>query len=179
MIKLFFILQLICTLTFARGTFDQTPVEKSNFDFKCVNRMPMTSFILKTEGEFAVLTTIHHNGTAFMPIHEGIVVPNYITYLKDVSSVLPLMGDRNEFRFPITKCKIYGEKQMSCINGSTENFQGREMQALFLSTSKIQESAFGRTSDRIKVSLSVNVSNFVPVQDIMMNYEVEDCQMGF
>lgn len=178
---LFIALQFFGLLSFANSkpSTESSPLKKSVFDFKCINKMPMTSFLLRTDEDDVVLTTIHHNGTAFMPIHEGIIVPNDITYLKDVSSVLTLMGDRNEFRFPLSKCKIYGPGQMSCIKGSTENFQGREMQALFLATSKIQESIYGRTFERIKVSLSVNVAGFVPVQDIMMVYETNECNMGF
>lgn len=166
--KIFFLFFAIALTTTAQSN---TP----SIDFKCVNRFPQTSFILKTEGSEAVLTTIHHNGTKYMPIHEGVVVPNDISYLKDVANVLTLMGDRNEFRFPIAKCKIYGPGQMSCANGSSENFQGREMRAFYLHTSKITEQSLGRTFERLKVTFSVNVANFVPVQDLMMYYDTGEC----
>jgi hypothetical protein len=162
----------------------RTSVENSaSIDFKCVNSMPQTSFILRTDDKSntdeVILTTIHHNGTQFMPIHEGVVVPNDFNYLNDVAGVLTLMGDRNEFRFDRRKCKIYGPGQMSCSSGSREIFQGREMQALFLNISHITEKAFGRTFENIKVTLSIYVSNFAPVQDLVMYYQPQECQLGF
>ena len=155
---------------------------RDKIEFKCVNLMPQTSFILKSASENSedlVLTTIHHNGNNFMPIHEGVIVPNDFNYLAGVARVLTLMGDRNEFKFPRHKCKIYGPGQMSCVSGSSEVFQGREMQALYLNTSTITEKAFGQTYDRIKVTLSVHISNFAPVQDIVMYYETNECQLSF
>lgn len=139
----------------------------------------MTSFLLRTENAEVILTTIHHNGTAFMPIHDGIIVPNDIRYLTEVASILTPMGDRNEFRFPIDKCKVYGPQQIGCSNGSSQKFGNHEMSALYLMTSKINEQAFGESFDQLKVTLSVYIRGFSPVQDITMLYSTNECAMNF
>jgi hypothetical protein len=128
-----------------------------DLSFRCITTMPTTSFLLRTEGKEVVLTTIHHNGTPYMPIHEGIVVPHDFSYLQSVANHLTLMGDSNEFRFPKNKCQIYGHALMSCHGGERKVFNGEEMEALSLHTAKIKEAAFGETSEKIKVVLSVNV----------------------
>lgn len=153
--------------------------EPLKLEFRCVNSMPTSSFLLRTEGRELVLTTIHHNGTPYMPIHEGIVVPNDIPYLKSVAEHLIKMGDRNEFRFPLENCKVYGHGLMSCAGGEKKNFGGEEMEALNLYTSKITEEAFGQKFERYKVTLSVNISGFVPVQDIMNEFYGSECSFSF
>lgn len=166
---------LVSLISIASQAQSQTPV----INFKCMAHMPTTTFIAKTEGSELVLTTIHHNGVNFMPIHEGVIVPRDIGYLKEVASHLTKMGDYNEFRFPLKNCQIDGPKQMSCGNGNSQNFSGQEMRGFFLYTSKLRETAFGTNFDRIKVVLSVHILNFAPVQDIVMNYEVDECKMDF
>ncbi len=139
----------------------------------------MTSFLLRTEGNEVVLTTIHHNGTNFMPIHEGIVVPHDLGYLKDVSRILTQMGDRNEFGFPLKKCEIYGPRQMSCSQGSPVILNGQEMRGFFLSTSTVKEATLGKVFENTKITLSLQIKNFVPVQDIVMNFQPNECEMSF
>jgi hypothetical protein len=147
--------------------------------FKCVSQLPTTSFMAKTEGDELVLTTIHHNGTAFMPIHDGIVVPHDLAYLSEVSNILTTMGEQNDFRFPLKKCSIDGPGQLDCFGGGSQSFQGRQMEALNLYTSKLRESAFGKNFDQVKVTLSIYVHDYAPVQDIVMKYETNECELSF
>jgi hypothetical protein len=147
--------------------------------FRCVATMPTTSFILETQGEEAVLTTIHHNGTGYMPIHEGVIVPNDLPYLARKAELLKKMGERNEFRFPLANCKVYGSGLLSCHGGNAQVFEGVAMRALSLETSKVTERAPGVVAESVKVRLSVQIDGFSPVQDVVNNFYGEECRLGF
>lgn len=154
-------------------------LKNKDIRFECKTEMPTTTFVGFTKGNELILTTIHHNGVKFMPIHEGIVVPSDLNYLKEKSSILTQMSDRNEFRFPIEKCRIDGSQQLTCTGGNTQNFANYEMRGLLLYTSKIRESAFGQNFDQLRVTLSVQILNYAPAQDISMRYQPQECYMNF
>ncbi len=153
--------------------------DKLSYEFKCQSTMPTTSFLLKTVDDNVILTTVHHNGTPYMPIHEGIIVPNDFSYLQSVADVLIKMGDFNEFKFPLKKCEIHGEGLISCRGGESKVMNGKEFQALSFYTSKITEEALGQVFQKNKVVLSVYINGFVPVQTITNDFYGEECQFNF
>jgi len=146
-----------------------------SFDFKCESNPKTTSFILETSGEEMLLTTKHVNGVDFMPVHEGIITPHDLTYLTEVSTQLKHMGMQNLFRFPKSRCKIYGEGVMSCFGGNSQVLDGVKMQALSLNTQKVTTQLFDDKVESIKVILDVNIDGFTPVQEITMEYSPDDC----
>ena len=152
---------------------------KLNYEFKCQSTMPTTSFLLKTVDDHVVLTTVHHNGTSYMPIHEGIIVPNDFSYLKSVADVLVKMGEHNEFKFPLKKCEIHGYGLISCRGGESKVINGKEFEALSFYTSKITEEALGNVFQKNKVVLSVYIDGFVPVQTITNDFYGDECQFNF
>ena len=153
--------------------------EKAKYNFKCVNKSPTTSFLLSTEGNEVVLTTVHHNGPSYMPIHEGIIVPNDIPYLSEVARHLMKMGERNTFRFPIKNCIVTGPGLLSCHGGNRLNFNGTEIEALRLVTSKGSEHSPYVSYEYNRVTLSVNVTGFAPVQDLSILYFENECKFDF
>ena len=150
----------------------------SALEFKCISQMPTTSFLLRTENDQVILKTIHHNGTPYMPIHEGLIVPQDLTYLKQVADRLTKMGDTNEFRFPLKKCKVYGAERLNCSGGDSQDFNGTKMSALSFNTSNFSETVYDQTFHGIKITLSLLIENFVPVQNIVMNYQPDECQFA-
>lgn len=149
--------------------------KQTGIDFKCETNPKTTSFTLETSGDEMVLTTKHFNGVDFMPVHEGIITPHDLTYLTDVSTMLKHMGTQNQFRFPKSKCKSYGDFVMSCFGGETKVLDGIKMQALSLNTAKVTTQVFSDKVESIKVVLDVNIEGFVPVQELTMEYSPSDC----
>lgn len=149
--------------------------KQSSFDFKCETNPKTTSFILETSGDEMLLTTKHVNGVDFMPVHEGIITPHDLPYLTDASTMLKHMGAQNQFRFPKTKCKSYGEGVMSCFGGNSQALGGVQMQALSINTQKITTQVFDVKVESIKVVLDVNIDGFTPVQELTMEYSPSDC----
>jgi hypothetical protein len=134
---------------------------------------------LTADGDDMVLTTQHVNGVDFMPVHEGVIVPNDLPYLTSASTTLKHMGAQNQFRFPKARCKIFGPGLLSCSGGETKTFDGLEMQALSLVTKKVTTRVYDLQVDSMKVTLDVNISGFVPVQEVTMEYDPNDCKFSF
>lgn len=91
--------------------------ESSPVSFRCVTSPPTTSFVADTTGEEVKLTIVHHNGTQYMPIHQGIVVPADFPLLQKKSEVMQKLGERVEMVFEKKNCKKYGDKLYSCGQG--------------------------------------------------------------
>ncbi len=171
-----FILVMAVLMAAAGGATAETHPDIS---LRCVTGMATTSFLLRTQGTDVVLTTVHHNGTGYMPIHEGIVVPNDMGFLSDKAKVLMQMGDRNEFRFPRARCKIFGPGLLTCSGGERKRFGDLEMEALSFVTGKVTQRDSGQSTDFVRVALSVNVIGHPPVMDIAMYYTESECRFQF
>lgn len=152
---------------------------KLDLRLQCVSGMPTTSFYLRTEGEFAILKIVHHNGVEFMPIHEGIIVPHDLTYLKEKAALLTPMGEQVEYKFPLKKCEIYGPGLISCSGGDRQTFNGVEIESLMFYTSKLHEETLGISIDSWKATVDLHAIDHGPVMEVSMNYTPEECQFNF
>lgn len=146
--------------------------------FECVGRLPTTSFFLREEGEDMVLRVLHHNGVGYMPIHEGVVVPNDLGFLAAKAKLLTRIGSDTEFRFPKKKCKTYGSGLISCGGGERRNIDGMDVEALHLVTSVNTRQVFDMKFSYASVNLALNIAGEPPVKEISMNYETEECKFG-
>ena len=144
----------------------------------CSTEMPTTSFELSSQGDQYLLKVRHLNGVAFMPIHEGVIVPHDFPYLESKAQMLEKLGNYTEFHFPAAKCKTYGKGQLSCSDGETKKFGNTEMKALDFYTSKVHESSLGLELDSYKVTLSIWSPDFAPVMDMTMIYGTTDCKFA-
>lgn len=114
-----------------------------------------------------------------MPTHDGITTPSDLPYLTQAATALKNMGAKNQFRFPKAKCKIYGAGLLSCSGGERKILNGVEMEALSLLVTKITTEVFDMKVLSTKITLDVNIANFVPVQEVTMEYDPSDCQFSF
>ena len=170
---------LILSLLFALDTSLASTRETKNISFRCVTGMPTTSFVVKTEGDQVVLTTVHHNGTDYMPIHEGIVVPKDFEYLAEKAKALTLLGDRVEFRFPLANCSVYAKGLMSCHGNDKKVVDGVEFQALSFNTKIITHRVYDYSIDTHRVSLSLKTSVITPVIEVMNSFSETECKFQF
>lgn len=153
----------------------EKPLPK-NFSFRCISNLPTTSFLGEVKSDAFELTVIHHHGKPFMPIHQGIIVPNDFPYLKEKADALTKMSDRNTFRFPLEGCKLYGPTLFSCPNGEEKEFEGVPFRAMYFHTSRITEEVFDMRFERTKAVLSLHLpSTYLPVQEIPMEYYEGEC----
>lgn len=148
-------------------------------ELKCMQKFPTTTFLAKTEGNEVVLTVIHHNGTQYMPIHEGIIVPGDLNYMSEKAQLIMKMGDRQEFRFPLNKCKVYKNNIFSCSSGNTKKFQDIEVTATSFNSSLMTAQFLDSTTEYVKLSLNFNISGYVPRQEMTNNFYPSECQFNF
>jgi hypothetical protein len=167
---------LLLLLALSPAFAEEAPLPK-DFSFRCVSTMPTTSFLGEVKGENLELTVIHHNGTGYMPIHRGIVVPNDFPYLKEKAEALTKMGERQLFKFPLEKCKLYAPTRFSCASGDKQEFGGVPMEALYFHTTKITEESFDWKFERTKAELNMLISG-LPVQEVPMEYYDGECKFS-
>lgn len=158
--------------------FSLTAAADDKLGFQCVGRHPTTSFFLEENGEHLVLKMLHHNGVEYMPIHEGVIVPNDLPYLEHKAQLLTRLGSQVEFRFPKAKCQSYGEGLIACRAGERKNIGGLDVEALHLLTEKNTRHAFDMKIEYRRVELSLHVAGDPPVKEISMNYEPNECKFG-
>lgn len=147
--------------------------------FKCISGLPTSTFILEKSPEKAntmLLKMIHHNGIPFMPIFQGIVVPNDLQYLKDKVEVMGKLGDYVTFEFPSEYCKKYDDQVYSCSHGSSQFIDGVEYQAFSLTTSVMTRKVYEYNWTYNRVTLMVYISGHAPVEEFTMDYYENECQ---
>lgn len=156
----------------------EKPLPK-NFAFRCISSLPTTSFLGEVKGDAFELTVIHHNGKAFLPIHQGIVVPNDFPYLREKAEALTKMSERDTIRFPLEKCRTYGPTLFSCANGEEKEYEGVPFRAIYFHTSQVTERVFDMAFERTKAVLSLQLpSTYLPVQEIPMEYYEGECSFS-
>ena len=175
-VSLCYSISVLLSWSIAKATSKSEVKAEANFDFRCVNQMPTTSFLLNEKNGKMVLTMIHHNGVKFMPIHYGVIVPNDLPYLREKTSILTQMSDRVEFEFPKENCRKVEDEVLSCSSGSTLKFGGYEMEALRIATSKVTETTTLSKYELNKVTLSLHIHGYAPVQDLTIYYYGSECK---
>ena len=147
-------------------------------NMKCASNPGTTTFEVRTEGDQVIVRTTHVNGVDYMPIHEGVIVPHDFAYLTAKMNVLKLTGAQNEFKFPLSKCKIFGHGIMSCAQGERKTFGDTEIEAMNFYTAKTAEKVFDFAFTGWKATISLHAYG-LPVMDVPMNYSPEDCKFNF
>ena len=142
-------------------------------EFNCITQPPTTSFVSRMEGNTLIVKTIHHSGTDYMPIYEGVIVPKDLPYLRRSAELMAKMGSETEFRFPLDRCEIFGEGLFRCGMGESQNISGLEVLPLYIETSKISETVEDQTFESTKVRLGLSLNNFLQV--VTMNYQPYEC----
>ncbi|MGZ3657563.1 MAG: hypothetical protein ACXVCS_18545 [Bdellovibrionota bacterium] len=157
-----------------------SPAFAAPLSIKCDTDMPTTIFDFSEQGDQYLLKVKQVNGVAFMPIHEGVIVPHDFPYLQSKANMLTRLSDYVEFHFPKDKCTIHGKGLISCGDGERKKFGDIEMQALNFYTGKVHEDTMGLSLDSWKVTLSIWSPDFTPVMDMTMVYGDTNCKFwGF
>lgn len=140
--------------------------------------MPTTSFIMQKSDkpDILKLKMIHHNGTAFMPIFQGIVVPNDLQYLKEKAELMSKMGDYVEFEFPLEYCKKYDDQVYSCSHGSSLEINGVIVEAFSLTTQVITRKVYDYNWTNNRINLMLYFPGHAPVEEVTMDYYENECQ---
>ncbi len=82
--------------------------------FSCATDHPTTSYALIEFRDSFELQIMHHNGTEFMPIHQGLITGYDLALLKEKADFFKLMGTRQVVTFKKEECTNKNE-EWSCV----------------------------------------------------------------
>lgn len=147
------------------------PASDAELALVCVTEMPTTSMILQPVAEKDVLhlTVMHHHGTNYMPIHEGVVVPNDLAILDARAKVLAALGTMYEFDLPKSGCKLVADKVFQCNNYGSPGtvIGGKKVSLLSLYSSATKDVSFAGTYDYVTLTMFLEIDGqtyFVPMR---------------
>jgi hypothetical protein len=158
----------------ANGT--TPPVHSAgSINMSCVTSWPTTTHVVRTESDLVNVTVIHHNGTKYMPIHEGIVVPNDIAIIERKARVLSKLGTRMSFQWPTAHCSRTSAFLFKCSGGGPTEVNGVTLTPFAIFTSIQEEQGIAGRVVRHQVSLHLIIDgeSFITT----MNYEPTDCEI--
>lgn len=143
----------------------------------CVTGLPTTSFLLIEKENSVELTTIHHNGTQYAPIYNGVVTPSDFNLLKKTADFFEKLGDRFVINFKKEDCRLEEDKFYTCFLNDEFEVAGVKLKNAYFTTSesidRIPDFEFKNT----KVNLYLRLNN-VEEYKLSMNYYMDDCKMG-
>lgn len=114
-------------------------------DFSCVTGIPTTSFVVREAADKVAIEIIHHNGTAYMPIFEGIATPSDLSVLSERAELLSSLGDYLRFEWPRSQCKKDddGDLIAECLGSvETQEISGHKVLAWMFDSSLVMEKSF-------------------------------------
>ena len=179
--KLFLFSCLLITFVASATTYDGEILGLApgqNLSLECVTRhFPSTSFVVETSGDRVTLKMIHHNTTAYMPIHDGIITPSDFNYLQQKADRLVKMGDFVEVSWPKKNCEIFGENLAGCFRGERRTVGSAELGSYAFFTRVITHRVFDLDITYLQVTFSPIIDSFS--MDVTMDFALSDCKMNF
>lgn len=100
---LFTCITIAASSTFAFGT-----------RWSCATDHLTTSYAMIEHDDHFELQGWHHNGTAFMPIHQGLITTTDLVTLSEDAKVFAPMGERYALKFSKSQCQVI-QNDWSCL----------------------------------------------------------------
>lgn len=161
--KLFLTLNLLGSLALAEDVFVQ-----------CVTEWPSTSFFVETVGDRTNLQVIHHNGLAYAPFWNSIIVPNDFTILKEKADLVSKLANEVSASWKKSNCRIVGPTQFVCM-GATEKVLVNEIEtepwAVYSSLHK--ENSFAGEYEHVEVAYRFYVNGVA--NEFVMKFAKNEC----
>jgi hypothetical protein len=147
----------------------------TDFTVTCKGARPTTTFMVFTEDKTVGVEVVHHNGLEFMPIHQGIIVPQDLPILQQRAVAMMKLGSYARFNFSADKCKSFGDMLYQCVEYQARPalLNGQRVRAISMYTSRAEtRSFFGiEKTFNIAIQLEIDGKNFFQT----MTYPVEEC----
>lgn len=138
----------------------------------CANEMPSTTYNLTTEKDQTINLRIKHFfGTAYAPIHSGVITSSDFSYLKSKANVIAKLGE--EIQVTFDRCENFGEALWACSNSKSQDINGVQVSGTGFNTRVIETKSY----DNIFKTYQL-VFNFVyegMMYEIPMNFSPEEC----
>jgi len=164
-------------LTFLLFIFPILTQAASGIELTCITDFPTTSFIVKQADDgFLYARVIQHNSSKYMPIFNGIVTPNDISYLATKAERMQKMADDMTFRWSIKSCKKHDDMRFECFGASdSKEYNGLKITLFSLHTARIQHDNIAGKYEEYAVSMSFRIGENKQFDNIEMVYPSEAC----
>lgn len=136
--------------------------------------VPTTTYKLSPGADKKTIMKVKHfHGTAYAPIHSGVITGSDLGYLKMKADVIAKLGD--EFTVTFDQCENFGEALWACSNANKQEINGVKLSGTGFNTRVIESKSY----DDVFKSYQV-IFNFIyegMMYEMPMNFSPEECVM--
>jgi len=144
----------------------------------CVTEYPSVSFVGTSDRSKQVLNIlfINHNGSQFLPIHNGLITINDLEYLKSKASILETISKELRFSFTKEQCTLFQDGTFSCYrpySSMNEQQSSIDLRPISLRSSIL----ITQLSNMVfkEIELSMGLSDGINQYNISMKYTEDEC----
>lgn len=123
----------------------------------CVTEFPTTSVYGEEQGDEFVVMVYHHNGTGYLPLHNGIITPNDLPVMQERAQVFESLGQLYEFRYPLSSCQRTDKDIMNCTHGKETVVNGVKVRPWSLYTMRINSEMDIANFEETQVSFLMDI----------------------
>ena len=145
------------------------------FQLLCTTEFLTTSFVIRDiDPNITVVEVFNHNGTAFMPIFDGVATPTDLSTLTARAKTLTDLGSYLRFEWPKDKCKKTDDLVEECF-GSTElqDINGHKVKAWAFDSSYVTEKSMAGKFNSYKLVLNLEIDG--DTYAVPMRYADTEC----
>jgi hypothetical protein len=153
-----------------------TPTEAKPFQLGCMTEHPSTTFVIQEKEDFMEALIVHHHGSAFAPVLNGIALYRDLPIIMEQSKAVLKMQREMTFRWPMKKCKIRDDIKFECFGSDDvqEGLDGAKLKPFALYTSKITEDTLVGKWDSVSIRFTFSTDSGES-SAVDMKYPMEGC----
>jgi hypothetical protein len=142
-------------------------------ELSCVTEFPTTSVYGEEQGDEFVVMVYHHNGTGYLPLHNGIITPNDLPVMQERAQIFESLGQLYEFRYPLSECQRIDKDIMTCSKGKETVINGVKVRPWSLYTMRIDSEMDIAKFEETQVSFLMDIEG--KTQHMSMKYMRNEC----
>lgn len=149
----------------------------AGIELTCVTEFPTTSFIVKqAEDGYVYARMIQHNGTKYMPIFSGIIVPNDLPMLAEKAERLQKLATDMTFRWPAKNCVKHDDFRFECFGtDDSKEVNGTRIAPFALYTGRVKHDNIAGRYEELRVGMDFSVGERSQTDDVEMSYPSGFC----
>jgi hypothetical protein len=150
--------------------------EAKPYQLGCMTEHPSTTFVIQEKEDFMEALIVHHHGSAFAPVLNGIALYRDLPIIMEQSKSVLKMKREMTFRWPMKKCKIRDEIKFECFGSDDvqEGLDGAKLKPFALYTGKITDDTFVGKWDSVSIRFSFSTDTGES-SAVDMKYPMEGC----
>jgi hypothetical protein len=140
----------------------------------CSTQPGTTTYQIFEDDQHYYLVIFHHFGVEYMPIHNGVVTPNFLSQLQKRSEALKLMGESNRVKIDKDNCQ-FKQQRWSCMQEGPIRLNQLLVKTLYFNTYHMEQTmnqSYTWFSTDVSLSLRLEDDNIT----ISLPFYGDDCR---